>query len=391
MFAIAYLCISTVSLIILGLDNIKLKSKSIIIASIFAIFAFFITPTTMGNNLDLVRYLTDLNTFRTYRGLSGIKNTLIYMYSYPVGGSAGIDTSGQSTYGGIPGTLLLMFIFSYLPNKFLLSFVAFIVIYCSTRLIGGVSEQYGDPRKILVMTGFLFFALLPFMRVVSGFRTYIVASIFSYCVWLELVCKKKSFSFFIIYILLILIHPLIAIPILFLALTRLFINKKMIMRLLDIALLFNQLAQNFLVYIISKLVFVPFFSSIFIKSNQYRDQSSFSQIEFVRSLLLFFVIVLALICSNLWTKTDKKYNEFILLLFSFTLGSLYNPTVFGRYTVVLLFASIPYFCRISEWEYVRSKEMKLCQILLFALIFAFSILILADNLRASMLYVQLGI
>lgn len=394
MFAVAYLCISTISLIILGLDNIKSKHKSLVIACFFAIFAFFITPTIMGNNLDLVRYLNDLNTFRTYRELSGIKNTLNYMYSYPIGGNSGIEISEQSTYGGIPGTLLLMFVFSYLPNKFLLSFVAFIVVYCSIRLMGGVSEQYKNSRKMLVMTGFLFFALLPFMRVVSGFRTYIVASVFSYCVWLELVCKKRNFAFWVIYLLLMLIHPLIAIPVLLLILTNLFVDRKAIMRMLDIVLLFTKFAQDFIVYIISKLVFIPFFSSIFIKSNQYQDQSSFSQIEFIRSLLLFFIIVLTFICSNLWTDTDKKYNEFLLLVFCFTLGSLYNPMVFGRYTTILLFASIPYFCRISKWKDSKctlSKETRLSQILLFTLIFSLSVLVLVDNLRASLVYVQLGI
>lgn len=394
MFAVAYLCISTVSLIILSLDNIKSKYKSLIIACFFAIFAFFITPTIMGNNLDFVRYFNDLNTFRTYRELSGIKNTLNYMYSYPIGGNSGIEISEQSTYGGIPGTLLLMFVFSYVPNKFLLAFVAFIVIYCSIRLMGGVSEKYINSRKTLVMTGFLFFALLPFMRVVSGFRTYIVASVFSYCVWLELVCKKRNFAFWGIYLLLMLIHPLIAIPVLLFILTNLFVDRKPIMRMLDVALLFTKFAQDFIVYIISNLVFIPFFSSIFIKSNQYQDQSSFSQIEFIRSLLLFFIIMLVFICSNLWTDTDKKYNEFVLLIICFTLGSLFNPLAFGRYTTVLLFASIPYFCQISNWKdskYTLSRETRLIQILLFALIFALSVLILVDNLRASLIYVQLGI
>lgn len=391
MFALAYVCISSVSLIILRLDNIEPKRKSFLIAGCFAVFAFFITPTMKGNNLDMVRYLNDLNVFRSYRELSGVKNTLKYMYSYPVGGGIGLDTSSQSTYGGIPGMLLLMLIFSYLPSKCLISFAAFIVIYCSISLISNISKQYGKSTTMLVLTAFLFFALLPFMKAISGFRTFMVASVFGYCSWLGFTNKKEHFKFWVIYFFLLLIHPFITVPLVLLILTRLFANRKVIIRLLDLALLFVRFAQNVFIYIVSKLTFIPFFASIFMKSNQYQNQSSYSIIELIRSLLLFAVIILAFICAIYWTNTNKKYNEFMILLISFTLGSFYNPLVFGRYVTVLLFTSIPYLCRISKWKYAIEKDIRIIQILLFVLILFLSLLMFVDNLRAGTVYVHLGI
>lgn len=391
MFALAYVCISGVSLTILRLNNIKPRRKSLLIATFFAIFAFFIVPTTIGNNLDMVRYFNDLNVFRSYRELSGIKNTLSFMYSYPIGGSVGVGGSGQSTYGGIPGTLLLMFVLSYLPNNLLLSFVAFIVIYCSIRLMGSVSKQYNNSQKMLVVTGFLFFALLPFMRVLSGFRTFIVAAAFSYCVWSNLVYKQKKIVFGIVYLFLILIHPFIALPILFLVLTTFFFNNKVLIRCLDVIMLCSHLFQNIFVNILSKLTFIPFFSSVLIKNNQYVNTNAFSTNDLVRNLIQLFIVVTIFICTLLWSHTNKKYNEFMILLLSFTLGSLYSPVIFGRYVTLLLFTFIPYLCLMSVWEYPTSREARVAQTLVIIFVFIISLLILIDNLRAGLVYVQLGI
>jgi hypothetical protein len=391
MYAILYIVALIVTLIVFSVTRLRSKSKVVIIALIFGLFALMMTPRD-GSSLDIVRYYNDLDLIRLFRENSNLSNTISYINNMGSNSIMGVDMG--STYGSVPMMVAIMYLCSFLANHWLLFMVGFVDILCSLTLINIVANQHGS-KKPLLIGSFLFLSLFIFIAAISGIRTNLVGTIFS-VVYYHLSDKlngKRMLIFLVVSIVITLIHPFAMMLVGIALLVRLFQRSKYSTLVIGTVMLGFSIFQSYILSFISKLSFIPFFASISYKGTQYMGDTATivagSKMQIYRSLLRLVVFISIFVVSKYAvkdSKVPKEYRKLVGIFICFTIGSFTSQVIFSRSVTILLLLMIPYLSELAYWTVKNRYSYKLGTAILLILIFGFASVSLVDNLRAGVTY-----
>lgn len=391
MYAILYVVAFLVTLIIFSTTRLESKKKIVVVGIIFGLFALMMTPRD-GSTLDIVRYYNDLNTIRMFRANSSISNTISYISSMGSSNIAGMENG--STYGSVPVMVGVMLLCSYFSNHWLLFITGFMDVFCVMLLINKVANQHND-RKPLLVGSALFLSLFIFIAAISGIRTNIVGTIFSvtYYYLLDDLNWRKTRIFLIISVAITLIHPFALALVCIALLVRIFQKNKYSTLIIGALMLGFSTFQVYLLSIVSKLSFIPFFASISYKSTQYIGDTATivagSKAQIFRSLVRLAVFVGIFIVSKYAvreSKIPKSYQRMVGIFICFTVGAITSQVIFSRSVTILLLLMVPYLAEIPYWNVRENHVYKLGTALFLVFIFGFALVSLADNLRAGVTY-----
>lgn len=405
MFAICYLLVMIISLVLFAFVDLSLNKKIIIAALLFMIFALIIIPVDTGA-VDATKYFSFLDSIRHVRQESGVAMAwkMVNSNAITLNTSSILDPVADTlSFGATPVMGLIMFVMSYLPNEFLMALVAFADYFFAMKIIQVVVEKDHLSKWYFCYGYFTFCCLFVYSAAVSGIRNNFVGTVFAYAALKYTEKNKPIFSwttiqFLVITVLLSLIHQFTLVLFILFCLVILFNRFKVVMWLIDLVVLVGQsIFQGPLLALLMPLSGIPFFTSILYKSNQYLGNSATIHISstanFVRDIARLVILLLLFIVVRKYGQRviDARYTEFVLLLFCFIIGSFRDQLMFDRCLLVMLPIMLPFITVLpaatyhSNWSApvaVRTAILNLSIIFLFL----FSIVCLTDNLRAGSTY-----
>ena len=404
MFAICYLLVMVISLVIFAFIDLNLNKKILIAALLFAIFALIIIPKDNGT-VDATKYFSFLENIRHARQEGGqimawqmVNNNTMTLNLKP----SGMAVPDALSFGATPVMGLIMLIMSYFPNELLMALVTFADYFFAMKIIQIVVEKNKLSKWYFCCTYLIFCCLFAYSVAVGGIRNNFVGTAFAYAALRYLEKKKPFFSWatielFAVTLLLSLIHQFTLILFALFFLVVVFNRYKIIMRILDIMMFGQSIFQDFFLSLIGPLGGIPFFASILFKSNQYLGNNATIHISSTANLvrdvarlviLLLIFLVVRKFSSDL---IDLRYIEFIILLFCFIIGSFKDQLLFERCLLVMLPIMLPYITillvAVRHYD-LRNPESARAVALNLSLIFLFlfAIICLSDNLRAGSTY-----
>ncbi|MFT9373790.1 hypothetical protein [Liquorilactobacillus hordei] len=376
MFAYIYILLLLFSLIF-ALYGKNDKKQIIIVSIFFAILAGEMVPKP-GIYIDTVRFFSTLDTTRLALRNYGLKDAYEYLFNY----------LGYNSTPVMGILIMIVAVFNY--NGLLLAIAAFVDVYCGYNLV--LDGRNGEKnRNVAAMSIFFFFSVFIFSAAVPGVRANIVCSL------LVLLCHKKInknltwIPFLFVAFLLVLIHPFTLVILLLFFVPYYFGKEKLIMLLFYLILLFQGKFQSFIFAAIYKLTNIPFFSSLYFKSNQYFgvnayiDISSDSLARYFLRMIVFSLIFLTVLSLHKFrlNKFDKMFAGTLFL----AIGALNDTVLFTRCIDLMFFLVLPYLnillVELFDGKRIRSKISR--TVLIFAIII-FSIFSLIDNVRAGTKY-----
>lgn len=376
MFAYIYILLLLFSLIF-ALYGKNDKKQIIIISIFFAILAGTMVPKP-GIYIDTVRIFSTLDTTRLALRNYGLNDAYEYLFNY----------LGYNSTPVMGILILIVAVFNY--NGLLLAIAAFVDVYCGYNLV--LDGKNGEEnRNVATMSIFFFFSVFIFSAAVPGVRTNIVCSL------LVLLCHKRInndltwIPFLFVAFLLVLIHPFTLVILLLFFVPYYFGKEKLIMLLFYLILLFQSKFQNFIFATIYKLTNIPFFSSLYFKSNQYFgvnayiDISSASLVRYVLRMIVFSLIFLTVLSLRKFRL--NKFDKIFAGTFFFSIGALNDTVLFTRCIDLMFFLVLPYL-NILLVELFNGKRIrsKISRTILIFVIIIFSIFSLIDNVRAGVKY-----
>lgn len=404
MFALLYLLVMAISLILLIFIRLNSNVKIFIIASLFAIFALLVVPKDNGT-LDTTKYFHYLDSLRHIRTISGIQGAwqMVNVNKITLAYNASLNPAPDVlSFGSVPVMGILMITMTYFPNEFLLSLVTFCDYFFAMKIIHLSVRRNQLPERFFTYTYVIFCCLFLFSSAVTGIRNNLVGTIFIYYA-LNYSQKQpplwsiQTVVFLLITLALILVHPFTFILlILFIIAIFTYRNKKLSL-IADLLILVQGYFRNVIFAILSPLAKFAIFSSILYKKEQYLGSGATIHISSVanyyrdvaRLVIMLMILVVVLKLGNKYV--SKSYTSFIILLMCFIFGSIQDQLVFDRSILVLLPAMLPFINGFlvllnelieNERNTFKTKGM----FLLTSFFLTYILIIFIDNLRAGTLY-----
>lgn len=405
MFALCYLLVMVISLIIFAFVKLKLNTKIMIAALLFTVFALVIIPYDNGA-VDATKYYGFLNYIRHVRAIGGISaawsaiNSDAYS-NINFGSSSLLSAPDTLSFAATPVMGMVMLVMSYFPNEFLMAIVAFADYYLAMKMIQLVVERHHLPLRYFTIAYLIFCCLFVYSAAVSGIRNNFVGTAFAYAALRYADSNSRLLSFktiklLIITILLSLIHPFTLILFSLFMIAVIFYRTKWI-RLFDGLMFLQSFFQGGFLALMMPLSAIPFFSSILYKSNQYLGSNATIHISsganMVRDLARLFVLLLIFALVHRLSRKfiNQRYTEFVLLLFCFIIGAFRDQLLFDRCLLVMLPIMLPFItllpvvANIYHLSHPKSTRAFILYLTIVGL-GIFSVICLTDNLRAGSLY-----
>ena len=243
---------------------------------------------------------------------------------------------------------IIFYFISLTPyNGLLPAFAAFIVYYLNLKLIYDISNQYCINKKDTILVILFMLATINYLTTVSGIRTGIVIAVFNYFLYKELVENKYITLSWIMYFLMIFLHPLVVLMVIFRCM--LFIKNKVITLLLVLLFLItaffsNQIIENIIVtFNFSNDFLIMIFSKVIAYAEFSESDSNF--LTFVFLLFKFGGLLFIYFCFMVIFAS--KYNEvknitkyfFMMISCLFIFANNYfiqgNYVIFARYLLAI--------------------------------------------------------
>ena len=293
---------------------------SVLIGIVFGLFAYHFIPKP---GYDLIKHQ---NIVLTLQGMT-LKNVF--------------SISGRLDLEIIP--ILYSYIISFLPNINLLQFFV-------------VSSGYGillymmyDYRKRTKLDSISFFIIVLFvlfgfntLYFISGLYCYIAFIIFALVFYNEYVLKKyKSFSI-IMYILLVLMHNSLALPVLILFIMKLYKDKFNLKTIIILFLIF--IFSYYIVSYVNTFISSPSLRRILMMYNAYTLKNEHYKIYY--SGYIFAIEITKLIVTLFFTiingikEKKKPINNYILSLALITVLMMFKARLAIRYVMIIQFLGI---------------------------------------------------
>jgi hypothetical protein len=298
----------------------------LLISITLSVLAFFFVPPF---NFDLIKYYNVLELSRLY-GWNYITNL--------------------QDFKALPVASVYVFLISQLKyNGFLPAITSFITYSFIFQIIYRAGMRYKSSKSAMMLATVFFTFVFNYFDLISGIRNFLAFAVFAYFIYMELIEKKFKILCWIVYIGLCFFH---AAMITFLILrVLLVIYNRFSGKILNILLLISSLLMPLTLSFLGKFSNIPLFELIADKSDMYiygqQNYQSFSgwKAEFASYTIvaiLFFVFICFMLLKNKEHPELVRYNKFITLLYSYTLGSINSTQLFTRAYRVLLFLSLVY-------------------------------------------------
>lgn len=405
MFAACYLLVMLISLVIFSTINLKLNTKILIAALLFTIFALVIIPLDNGA-VDATKYFAFLDYLRHIRKIGGtgaawMAITSNAYSSINLGANSLAPVADTLSFAATPVMGLIMLIMSYFPNELLMAIVAFADYYLAMKIIQLVVEKNQLPERYFTIAYLIFCCLFVYSAAVSGIRNNFVGTAFAYAAlrYTEQSSPLLSINtvkLITVTLLLSLIHQFTLILFLLFMIAIIFYRTKLI-RFFDGGMFLQSFLQGGFLALLRPLAAIPFFSSILYKSTQYLGSGATIHISSTANLVRDLArLAILLLIFSLVHRIDRRflnqrYTEFVLLLFCFIIGSFRDQLLFDRCLLVMLPIMLPFItllpvtANIYHLHHPHSAYSFFLYLTVISL-GIFSIICLADNLRAGSTY-----
>lgn len=229
-----------IALVFFIIPQNKLCIPLLFLVTIFSAIPFYLLPPI---DWDLYRHYQEIDTFRIY-GLSmameGVVDKPLFIKN------------------------LIFYLVSLSEHNALLPFISIFINYFVPFFISiKLSERYHIKSKYLIIVMIVQFFSIPFLSVISGVRSILSITIFVFFLYRELLDNKSRWTSWIIYFLLIYIHPIILLFVLLRIIIeihrRKFINFLLCIWFIPVLYIINHLKVEedgiFIFYLIYKLKF----------------------------------------------------------------------------------------------------------------------------------------
>lgn len=308
----------------------NLKRYFLFVCLVLSGVAFFFQPP---DNFDLYRHYQTLDNFRA-NGWTAVKN--IYFFSTA------------------PVYALYFYLISMLPsNRFLPAITVFITYYLTFSLIYKISLKYRVSKKnIMIAFTFVIFGL-DYLSAISGVRNILAFSIFSYCLYYDLVEEKNKILCFIVYGMMCLLHNSCVILLGFRIV--LFFYNKYTKRIFQVGFF---LWGIFVPYIVKILDSIP---NVYLNQISEKIKTYYTGMMFNANLTLFnlgilvLIGVIALEYKNIH-EHSSKHTEYLMLVIVFTIGSIRQYDLFIRMTSFVVFSAPYYILRYLNYQEVNGGK-----------------------------------
>lgn len=394
MFIIGYLIAMVTSFCIAYFLKVSLSFKTLILAMIMAIFAFFVVPD-INSRIDALPYLFSLNNIRFILHNKGIAAAWHLIYAVKP-----TNTLTQTmSFSGTPVMGLIMLVFSLLPNPFFLAAIAFMDYFFVLKSIQLIVSHNNLPHKIYAYSYLIFMALFVYTNAVGGVRNNFVGTVLGYT-YLKYFTDNRpikslaTINVLVITLILMMIHPFTLLLFILFCLA-LFLKKHWEYWVADGILILHSSFQQIIFTLLTPLSAIPFFGGILDKSNQYLGDnatlfiSSFANWvrDFARLIIMIAtMIVVYKVAKN---KVNPKYTLFVMFLICFSIGAIKDQVLFERCLLVLLPIMIPYITLLPlqiKQSFENRSNYLTYKFVFIIFISSFAIFCLIDNLRAGELY-----
>lgn len=390
------------SLIMFIFFKFNLNLQIIIAAFLFTLFALVIVPMNNGA-VDATKYFAFLDYIRHIRDIGGLGQAwqAINSNAMLIAVNNNLAAPDELSFQATPVMGLIMLGMSFFSNEWLMALVAFGDYYFAMKIIQLVVEHNHLGRRYFCFGYFIFCNLFVYSAAVSGIRNNFVGTVFAYCAFRyaekgSQLWSIETLKLMVVTVLLSLIHQFTLILFALFVIALLF-YKTVLIRLLDGVMFLQSIFQAGFLALLTPLSGIPFFSSIIYKSGQYLGSNATIHISsaanIVRDLarLMILIALFILVWRFCNQYIDRRYTEFILLLFCFIIGSFRDQLLFDRCLLVMLPIMLPYItmlpitAREYSFKYPQSVRATLLYLMLVVLV-GFSLVCLVDNLRAGSTY-----
>lgn len=370
---LAYLSAMAYMLFLLALFGNRRKGCALLLASLgFGVVGFMMTPNP-DLFVDTVRFFETLDTTRMYLDWNPAAGWRYLM-----------DVSG---YNSTPVMGLIMYALAFLSQNGWLTFlVSFLDIGAGLFIIYEQS-RHGKALSPVVLAALIYVCLFNFNASVAGVRNTMAVFVSVGIVYYYSTVKKRMLLPVLLCIPLILIHPFALFVPVFYILGITYKKCNILFIVLCIIALLQRRFQGIAFGWIDRFSSIPFFGSISFKSDQYFGDGAYigasSDFGTTRSLLML-VFYIAILCTTFMVKStlSHRYLGFSILMACFAVGSFGDATLFSRCSTAMLIVILPVLYDLIASLLNLGRQYRWSYVLL-AMIGVFSLIVLADNLRAG--------
>ena len=253
-------------------------------------------------------------------------------------------------YDSAIGSEFIFYLISLTGVKELLPIVSFLWCYLICfYIIYDYQKKNKIQTKSIIMAIFFSFSFVSLESVISGVRTAMAMSMMALGAYNYLIKKKLGIKEILIFIFASLIHPVALVPILILLLKKFITNKILIIVGLSWGLM-----VNFIILLLKNI-------SLNILAGKLEMYFYGSWIDDIRLfwamivLAVIFIIMIWYLKKNIKVE-DEDYIDYLLVYFSFTLGSALVAKIFlKRLFMFIAFGSLPL---INNFNKIQNKNVR---------------------------------
>lgn len=373
MYMLAYISAMAYMLFLLVLFGNRRKGYALLFASLgFGVVGFMMTPNP-NLFVDTVRFFETLDTTRMYLDWNPTAGWRYLM-----------DASG---YNSTPVMGLIMYVLAFLPQNGWLTFlVSFLDIGAGLFIIYEQSRR-GKTFSPVVLAALIFVCLFNFNASVTGVRNTMAVFVSVGIVYYFSTVRKRVLLPVLLCIPLILIHPFALFVPVFYILGITYKKCNTLFIVFCIIALLQRRFQDIAFSWVDRFSSIPFFGSLSFKSDQYFGDGAYigasSDFGTTRSLLML-IFYIAILCTTFLVKStlSHRYLGFSILMVCFAVGSFGDATLFSRCSTAMLIVILSALYDLISSLLNLGQRYRWSYVLL-AMIGVFSLIVLADNLRAG--------
>ena len=293
--------------------HIKWLSPALVLA--LSVMAFYVKPLETD---DLLRYYNSLDLLRK-KSLSGYFD---------------LQRDGYGNFDAVPVCGLYFFFVSKLGNNNFLPAITIFLTYGSMLLVIWRFANYYKISKLYIFVGtFFLLSTYWYYDTCSGIRNGLAFAVAMFCIYFDLVEKKKIFC--LGYFVAMGIHSA---AVIFLGLRLLTeINMRLRLKILNAISLVGIFFGSYIIEFLGKIFNNSFFKVLLEKTaiNKVRVISFTSGVTILSIVLLLAVIIMCIYMNYRINMDDVKnvesINYFFILLLFFSVGSLSSYLIFTRF------------------------------------------------------------
>lgn len=257
------------------------------------------------------------------------------------------EAADTNTFSGLSGYFLLLKLFSYAENQYLLpAFVTLIGYFLCIFVINKIDIK--ESNGISFLTVYLFMSCISFLGFCSGIRQYLTFAIFVFVFYLETVKKKFRLGAWIVYFLLLTLHTSAGFLIILRVIAGFFSGFRHTKVLAVCILLWSFTQKSIVGFLERNFSGSSIVEKIVEYSGYYKENGS----EFIPyayiwcfALLVFCTGVVIYLIKN-FNKEDGIPEKYLYLAISacmFTFGGFTSYDIFSRFSIFCFMLILPMF------------------------------------------------